>query len=101
LNSQYQLGSDYYHQDKYDEAEEFFRQTLEATERVLGPDHPITLRVVHNLALVIEGRKRYDEASILYQRADLKSQERLGSGHPDTQIFLKHHSSLLERMKQI
>jgi hypothetical protein len=58
---------------------------------VPGPDHPIALRVIHNLALVLEGRKRYDEASILYQRAYLKSQERLGSNHPDTQIFLKHH----------
>ena len=41
----------------------------EASERLLGAEHPNTLVSLNNLAGLYESQGRYDEAEPLYQRA--------------------------------
>jgi hypothetical protein len=40
-------------QGKYEEAEAMNRQTLVIHEKVLGKEHPATLKVTNNLAVVL------------------------------------------------
>jgi tetratricopeptide (TPR) repeat protein len=60
------------------------REGLEATERLLGKEHPETLTSVNNLALLLMDQGDYEPVGPLYRRA-LEARERvLGKEHPDT-----------------
>jgi hypothetical protein len=52
-------------------------------ERVLGPEHPHTLRSVNNLAALLERKGDYAGAQPLYERA-LEAGAGVGPEHPDT-----------------
>ena len=43
-------------QGKSDEARKLHEQTLEIQRRILGPEHPDTLRSMHNLAAMLRRR---------------------------------------------
>jgi non-specific serine/threonine protein kinase/serine/threonine-protein kinase len=58
----------YLEQEKYAEAEALLRPALEATEKVLGPDHPNTIILVSNLGSAIRQLGRNDEARPYYER---------------------------------
>jgi tetratricopeptide (TPR) repeat protein len=49
-------------QSKYEEAEKIHRQTLELKEKVLGRDHPYTLRSMKNLVWVLQSQGKFEEA---------------------------------------
>jgi hypothetical protein len=51
-------------QDKYDLAEEIYRQELRLCETILGQDHPSTLTTTSNLPLVLR-----DQAEETYRQA--------------------------------
>eukprot|EP00957_Ditylum_brightwellii_P118419 9031994-Ditylum_brightwellii.AAC.1 len=53
------------YQGRYAEAEELFRQCLEATKSALGEAHPHTLATMNNLATVLQEQGRYAEADEL------------------------------------
>ena len=76
------------------------RQTLELSEKILGTKHPNTLISAWNLAYLLESQKRYQDASVLYQRASIGFQEVLGLSHPTTLACLEYHKSMIELMKQ-
>ena len=76
------------------------QRTLELRERVLGKEHPDTLMGIYCLAYLLQNQKRYDSSSVLYQRALLGYQKKLGLDHPATLACSKHYSSLLEEMKR-
>jgi tetratricopeptide (TPR) repeat protein len=72
------------HAGNYTEGVAAGRRALEARERVLGPEHPDTLKSVNNLAALLRSQGDYGAAEPLYRRA-LEAQERvLGAEHPDT-----------------
>ena len=50
------------------------RRALEASEQVLGPNHPSTLVIMSNLGLLLQAKGDYDGAEPLYRRA--RSQQR-------------------------
>jgi CHAT domain-containing protein/Tfp pilus assembly protein PilF len=78
------VGHLYHSQGQYREAEPLFRRALEASERVLGKDHPDTLANANNLARLYHAQGRYGEAEPLFRRA-LEARERVFSkDHPDT-----------------
>ncbi|MCJ1405825.1 hypothetical protein MMC11_009055 [Xylographa trunciseda] len=96
-------------QGKYEEAEAMHRRTLALTETVLGMkhpntldrmEHPDTLRSVMGLAITLAYQGRYQDASILFQRASTGLQKSLGEGHPDTLNCLRDYESLIEKMKR-
>jgi hypothetical protein len=43
------------------------RQTLAIRKRVLGGEHPDTLRTMNNLALVLGRQGKYADAEIMYR----------------------------------
>ena len=73
-----------YGQGKYKEAGAVAEKALSLAQRVLGREHPDTLRSVNNLAALYQAQGRLAEAEPLYKRA-LEAYERvLGREHPDT-----------------
>ena len=78
------FASFYLSQGRYTEAEQLFGRALAGSEKQLGPDHPDTLRAVHNLATVYQSQGRYTEAEQLYGRALAGSEKQLGPDHPNT-----------------
>src|ERR1035438_8552798 len=65
---------------RYAEAEKLYRETLDIQRRVLGTEHPDTLRSMNNLAIVLNHQRRFTEAEKLH-RETLDIQRRiLGPG---------------------
>ncbi|KAG2486242.1 hypothetical protein HYH03_015067 [Edaphochlamys debaryana] len=69
---------------RYEEAELLCRQALELRQRVLGPEHPDTIRAIGISAGCISSRGRYEEAELLCRQALELYQRVLGPEHPDT-----------------
>jgi tetratricopeptide (TPR) repeat protein len=69
---------------RYNEAETLLGQTLAASEKQLGVEHPDTLEIMYTLALVYTAQGHYDEAEIQYRHVLALREKQLGSEHPDT-----------------
>ncbi|AUB83307.1 tetratricopeptide repeat protein [Candidatus Thiodictyon syntrophicum] len=79
---------------RYAEAEPVARLALERGERVLGAEHPNTLKSVNNLGFLYEAQGRYGEAESLDRRA-LEVRERvLGAEHSDTLTSINNLAAL-------
>eukprot|EP00808_Paulinella_micropora_P027173 g8675.t1 len=65
-------------------AEEFFRRSLEASEKMLGLEHMQTLTSVSNLAGLLFDQGKLAEAEPLYRRALQAKEKTLGAEHPST-----------------
>jgi hypothetical protein len=73
-----------YLRGEYKSAEKIVRMSVEAREKVLGPEHPDTLTSVSDLGSVLESQGKYEEAEAMHRR-DLEGSEKvLGPEHPDT-----------------
>jgi tetratricopeptide (TPR) repeat protein len=71
-------------QQKYADAEKQFRELIIVEERVLGPDHPETLRSRRNLFVTLGNQGKHAAAEAGF-RDLLRAEERvLGPEHPDT-----------------
>jgi hypothetical protein len=67
-----------------EEAEPLEAQALEARRRVLGAEHPDTLKSISNLALIYQDQGRLEEAELLRVQ-ELETRKRLlGAEHPGT-----------------
>jgi len=71
-------------QKRSEEAEGLYRQALEVSRRVLGPDHPDTLRLMLSLANAYSAEGRHAEAEAIYVDGLATSRRVLGPNHPDT-----------------
>jgi hypothetical protein len=56
-------------QGKCEKAEAMNRRTLELREKALGREHPDTLTGVYYFVYLLQGKQRYHESSVLYERA--------------------------------
>ncbi|MGO9483129.1 MAG: tetratricopeptide repeat protein [Rhodomicrobium sp.] len=81
-------------QGKYKEAAAIEEKALALAERVLGPEHPDTLKNVSVLAGLYARQVRYSEAEPLFERALAASERVLGPEHPDTLKSLMNLASL-------
>ena len=54
------------------------------TEKMLGKEHPSTLRSMNNLASVLSSQGKYDEAEEMHRQALALTERVLGKEHPDT-----------------
>jgi tetratricopeptide (TPR) repeat protein len=78
---------------RYHDAYAFAIQTLELQERILGEEHPETLKTRYNVALALYNQGKYNEALGIYKEV-LNIQERvLGEKHPDT-LWTRHDMEL-------
>lgn len=69
----------------FEEIEMLTRRALKGREKVLGAEHPDTLKEANAMALILQARCKFDEAELLFQQA-------LG-GH--SKVFGAKHSSSL------
>ena len=53
-------------------------------ERVLGGEHPDSLKTRHNIALVLNNQGKHDESLGIYQEVFSIRERVLGGEHPDT-----------------
>jgi tetratricopeptide (TPR) repeat protein len=84
LNAKYNLANSFMSQGKYAAAEMMHRDVLEASSKLLGPEHPATLTTTNHLAYCLLGQQRYDEADEI-QSALLDVWSRVfGHEHPNT-----------------
>jgi len=60
------------------------RRELDGCEKMLGKDHPDTLRSVSNLASVLRSQGKYEEAEAMNRRALDGMEKMLGKEHPHT-----------------
>ncbi len=63
-------------------------RSLSDLNRVLGPDHPLTLIACRTVAGGYLGTGRTSEAITLYERAACATERLLGPDHPDTRNAL-------------
>ncbi|KAK1641365.1 kinesin light chain [Colletotrichum phormii] len=82
---------------KYDEAEQTHRQTLELSQKVLGPENPSTLVSMNNLALVLERQGKYDEAEQMHRQTLELREKVLGPENPSTLVSMGNLAGVLER----
>jgi tetratricopeptide (TPR) repeat protein len=69
---------------QYDAALPLYQRCLEASERLLGPEHPDTLTTVGNLGLLYSDKGDYEQAEAFYTRCLEASERLLGPEHPST-----------------
>jgi tetratricopeptide (TPR) repeat protein len=78
------LASVYWDQGRYDETEKLYKKALEIRRRVLGEEHPDTLRSMGGMAVIYENKDRYDEAEKLHIKVLEIGRRVMGEEHPDT-----------------
>ena len=79
------LGRLYVAQERYEEAEEQFIKGIDAGNRWLaGKNHPATLRIINDLAVLRKKQKQYQDAERLFREALEARSLKLGEDHPDT-----------------
>jgi tetratricopeptide (TPR) repeat protein/transcriptional regulator with XRE-family HTH domain len=68
----------------YTQAEPIYRRALAIREQHLGPEHPDTGTILHNLAILQRDAGNFVEAEQLYRRALAIREQHLGPEHPYT-----------------
>jgi CHAT domain-containing protein/Tfp pilus assembly protein PilF len=79
-----------YRAGKYDEALPLVERALEIRERVLGPEHPVVVATVNNLAILYQLIGDYTKSEPLFQRTLTIKEKALGSEHPDVARLLNN-----------
>jgi tetratricopeptide (TPR) repeat protein len=82
---------------EYDRALQLFEECLEKRKRILGEDHPDTLKSLNDLADFFESQGQYDRALQLSEECLAKRSCIFGSDHPDTKDALITHSSCAKK----
>ena len=96
LVSIYNVALVLYRQKKFDEAEPFYREALEARRQVLGDTHLKTLETIHNLASLLKFQSKLAEAESLYREALEGYRNALGDAHHITLLIFPTLASLLK-----
>lgn len=76
------------------------KQALAAQERVLGPEHPQTLRSMASLSIWIYALGQHEAAANLTRRVLAVRQRVLGPRHPDTLDSMGKLGALLGELGQ-
>jgi tetratricopeptide (TPR) repeat protein len=69
---------------QYPAAEATCRRASPLYRKVMGPEHPDTLRSISNLARVLDMQGKYEEAELMNRQALAQREIVLGPEHPDT-----------------
>ena len=78
------LASIYMEHERLNLAAEWYKRALTGEERSLGPNHPDTLRTIHDMATVFDEMGQYETALEWYKRALAGQEKSPGPDHPDT-----------------
>ncbi len=83
---------------KYDEAEPLLIAGFNLTQELLGPEHPNTIRSLHNLAALYEDMGRFEEALPLMERDLVLAERVFGAEHDSTLKAINNLAVLYSRM---
>ena len=84
LKSMANLAWTYWHQGRWNEAEQLEERVLKIKTRVLGEEHPLTLTAMNNLACTYHSQERHNEAIALMRKVVHLRTKPIGANHPDT-----------------
>jgi hypothetical protein len=70
---------------------------LKLEEKVLGPEHPETLKTCFNLAVCLRAEGAKQDATDFARRATVAARKVLGPGHPDTKKYEQILQELLAK----
>jgi len=87
-------------QERYEEAEQGYRETLASFERLLGEDQPRVATTMHNLAVVLLERGLTAEAEDLFRRSREIWERRLGENSVEVAVSLEATAALLQRTER-
>ncbi len=85
-------------QSRWQDAEHWYKKSLETSETQLGADHPETATSLNNLANLYRAMGRYSEAEPLYERSLQIRETQLGADHPETATSLNNLAELYGTM---
>jgi tetratricopeptide (TPR) repeat protein len=88
------------YQGKYEEAEAINRRAPDGREKVLGEEHPDTLKGFNNLASPLQRQGKYEEAETMIRRALDGCEKALGNDHPETLTNVHYLACLLHEQKR-
>lgn len=88
------------HMGQTSSAEEMGQRALETREKELGAEHPETLLIVTNLAVVLKSQGKYEAAERMSRRALEGREKVLGAEHPDTLTSVYNLASLFHVQKR-
>jgi tetratricopeptide (TPR) repeat protein len=97
LNLLHNLASATHDVGQHEEAEELYRQAIEARIALSGEDHAATLSLQHDLAVLLEDMGRLDEAEELATEVLERRIEFLGEAHPQTRKSWRSLAGILAR----
>jgi TolA-binding protein len=80
----YRLGQEYYSQQRYAEAEQLLRQSVQQREKVLGAEHVHTLESKYLLVVTLYKQQKYAEAEALLRELVQQQEKVLGTEDVDT-----------------
>jgi len=92
------LGTNLQRSGRFQEAIPLFMESIELRTRDLGPDHPLTILVLHNLAAAYGQTQQFARAESLYRIVVAKRQRLLGPEHLDVARTLSMFGTLSEGM---
>lgn len=93
FNKLYQTG-------KFAKAIPIAQESLEISEKTLGPDHLQTSMLLNNLAEMFRLTEDYGKAEPLFQRALAVREKELGPDHPQTATVLNNLALLYTSLKE-
>lgn len=96
-----ELATIAYDRGRYDEAAEWFTQSLAVFERRLGPRSLRGAALRSNLATAFAQQGRWDEAQQMFARALTVQREQLGPGHPRVAISLAGLAAIAQRQERL
>ncbi|KAL9627573.1 MAG: hypothetical protein Q9164_007567, partial [Protoblastenia rupestris] len=91
----FDLGLKCYKKERYPEAEELFRQSVQEREKVLGKEHVDTFESKYWLAYILYKQQKYPEAEELFQQSVQGREKVLGKEHVDTLESKRHLQDFL------
>ena len=86
------------HEARYAEAEKLYQQTLQAYERIFGPNHPTTAIGLNNLANVYAAQGRNEAAAGLQERVLAIYEKAFGPDSPDVGRALNNLANSYARL---
>jgi eukaryotic-like serine/threonine-protein kinase len=92
------IGKAYEDLGLYREAAKQHEAALDLRRRVLGPEHPDTLRSMNNLAIVYADEGKYAQAEMLHSQAQEIERRVMGPEHPNT--LMSMHNLALVYMRE-
>lgn len=94
------IASLYSLQNRYSEAEDCYKQSLDLWKLLVGEKHYTVAALMNNLAKLYESQGRYNEAEPLYRNALELFKELLGSEHKDVAQVMASLTELLLHQKR-